>query len=250
MVKMWPGVVLTRIFALLTSCLAMRGGARAGCVSRAVRCRISVESRRFGCDAAWCGCARGSCPVRGHRGDRSAALWRLAARNHRVPEITADLGSVSKRRRRPCRFGYGDVELCVCRCGRVQSIHVHAWRKQMELSRSQPDAAVVRSVGRLTYVQVLAGLRAVGCVMEPITPQPPGQVAVHAVQPHRILPRRRRRRILRHDQNRDRHRRLARPRHRAATSRTGSRSTTSGACTPPSAIKPQPRLAVPARNAW
>ena len=157
---------------------------------------------------------------------------------------------MSKRRRRPCRFGYGGVELCVCRCGRVQSIHVHAWRKQMELSRSQPDAAVVRSVGRLTYVQVLAGLRAVGCVMEPITPQPPGQVAVHAVQPHRILPRRRRRRILRHDQNRDRHRRLARPRHRAATSRTGSRSTTSGACTPPSAIKPQPRLAVPGRNAW
>ena len=93
-----------------------------------------------------------------------------------------DLGPVSKRRRWPHRFGYGDVELCVCRCRRVESIDVQAWREEIELPRSQPDAAAIRCAGRLTHAQVLAGLRAVGCVVEPITPQPPGQVAVRAAR--------------------------------------------------------------------
>lgn len=93
-----------------------------------------------------------------------------------------DLGPVSKRRRWPHRFGYGDVELCVCHCRRVQSIHVQAWREEMELPPPQADAATIRCASQLTHVQVLAGLRAIGCVVEPITRQPPGQVAVRAAR--------------------------------------------------------------------
>ena len=94
------------------------------------------------------------------------------------------LGPVSNRRRWPHRFGYGDVELCVCRCRRVQSIDVRAWLEGMELElpHPEPGAAMVRSAGRLTYSQVMTGLQAVGCVMEPLLRQPPGQMAVRAAR--------------------------------------------------------------------
>jgi hypothetical protein len=93
-----------------------------------------------------------------------------------------DLGRVSKQRRWPHRFGYGDVELSVCRCRRVQSIHVQAWRESIDLPPLKPGVATVRPSGRLTYTQVMAGLQETGCVVEPITSPPPGQLAVRAVR--------------------------------------------------------------------
>ncbi|GAA2985769.1 hypothetical protein JCM13580A_02440 [Streptomyces drozdowiczii] len=44
-----------------------------------------------------------------------------------------DIGRVSKRRRWPHLFSYGDAELCVCRCRRVTMISVQTWRKTVEL---------------------------------------------------------------------------------------------------------------------
>lgn len=93
-----------------------------------------------------------------------------------------DLGRVSKQHRWPHRFGYGDAELCACRCRRVQSIHVQTWRESIELPPPAPGAPTVCSSSRFTYAQVMAELRAAGCAVEPIMSQPPGQLAVRAAR--------------------------------------------------------------------
>ncbi|MFE4416391.1 hypothetical protein [Streptomyces sp. NPDC056821] len=89
-----------------------------------------------------------------------------------------DIGRVSKRRRWPHLFSYGDAELCVCRCRRITLISVQTWRDAIELP--VPGTTTLATfAGPLTHTQVTAELNAVGCRLSPVTlHQPPGQLAL------------------------------------------------------------------------
>ncbi|MFE5886063.1 hypothetical protein [Streptomyces hydrogenans] len=88
-----------------------------------------------------------------------------------------EIGPVSKRRRWPRLFSYGDVELCVCRCRRVTMICVQTWRDVLELPVGETPPAVF--AGSPTHAEVTAGLSATGCRFGPVTEhQPPGQSAL------------------------------------------------------------------------
>jgi hypothetical protein len=87
-----------------------------------------------------------------------------------------DMGRVSKRRRWPHLFSYGDVELCVCRCRRVTMIIVQTWRDTIELPVPE-KMSLATFAGPLTHAQVTAELHAIGCRFNPVTlHQPPGQL--------------------------------------------------------------------------
>ncbi|MEU3660357.1 hypothetical protein AB0E77_11430 [Streptomyces sp. NPDC032940] len=89
-----------------------------------------------------------------------------------------DIGRVSKRRRWPHVFSYGDAELCVCRCRRVTMISVQTWRDTIELPVPE-TSALATFAGPVTHADVTAELRAVGCRLRPGTlHQPPGQLAL------------------------------------------------------------------------
>ncbi|MFI0724622.1 hypothetical protein [Streptomyces sp. NPDC021224] len=91
-----------------------------------------------------------------------------------------DIGRVSKQRRWPHLFSYGDVELCVCRCRRVTMISVQTWRDTIELPTSGTKSFATYA-GPLTHAQVTAELNAIGCRFNPVTlHQPPGQLALQA----------------------------------------------------------------------
>ncbi|MDX3231903.1 hypothetical protein [Streptomyces sp. ME19-01-6] len=89
-----------------------------------------------------------------------------------------DFGRVSKRRRWPHLFAYGDAELCVCRCRRITLISVQTWRDAIELP--VPGTTTLATfAGPPTHTQVTAQLNAVGCRLSPVTlHQPPGQLAL------------------------------------------------------------------------
>ncbi|MEU1371953.1 hypothetical protein ABZ454_38580 [Streptomyces sp. NPDC005803] len=89
-----------------------------------------------------------------------------------------DIGRVSKRRRWPHLFSYGDVELCVCRCRRVTLISVQTWRDAIELP--VPGTGTLAAyTGPLTHARVTEELRVIGCPFTPVTlHQPPGQIAL------------------------------------------------------------------------
>ncbi|MET8968763.1 hypothetical protein [Streptomyces hydrogenans] len=89
-----------------------------------------------------------------------------------------DIGRVSKRRRWPHLFSYGDAELCVCRCRRVTMISVQTWRDTIELP--VPGTGTLTAfAGPLTHAQVTAELNTMGCRFSPVTVhQPPGQLAL------------------------------------------------------------------------
>ncbi|OIJ94875.1 hypothetical protein [Streptomyces colonosanans] len=90
------------------------------------------------------------------------------------------IGRVSKRRRWPHLFSYGDVELCVCRCRRVTSMSIQTWRDRIELPQPGSKDAVSHP-GDLTLAAVTAGLDAIGCPTQPVTHhQPPGQLTLRA----------------------------------------------------------------------
>lgn len=90
-----------------------------------------------------------------------------------------DIGRVSKRRRWPHLFSYGDVELCVCRCRRVTSMCVQTWRDVVELPVEGSKTLAVHP-GDLTLAQVTIGLDAIGCHTRPVPRGgPPGQLALH-----------------------------------------------------------------------
>lgn len=89
-----------------------------------------------------------------------------------------DIGRVSKQRRWPHLFSYGDVELCVCRCRRVTMISVQTWRGAIELPLPG-TGEVATFAGPLTHTQVTAELDLTGCRFSPVTlHQPPGQSAL------------------------------------------------------------------------
>ncbi|WP_031519795.1 hypothetical protein [Streptomyces sp. NRRL F-5123] len=89
-----------------------------------------------------------------------------------------DIGRVSKRRRWPHLFSYGDAELCVCRCRRVTMISVQTWRNTIELPVPGSKSLAV-SAGPLTHAQVTAELNSIGCRFSPVTlHQPPRQLAL------------------------------------------------------------------------
>jgi hypothetical protein len=89
-----------------------------------------------------------------------------------------DIGRVSKRRRWPHLFSYGDAEFCVCRCRRITLISVQTWRDAIELP--VPGTTTLATfAGHLTHHQVTAELDAFGCRLSPVTlHQPPGQLAL------------------------------------------------------------------------
>ncbi|MCL7382115.1 hypothetical protein [Streptomyces sp. 35G-GA-8] len=103
-----------------------------------------------------------------------AAINDIAA----APGPPWDIRRVSKRRRWPHLFSYGDVELCVCRCRRVTLISVQTWRDVIELP--VPGTGTLATfTGPLTYTRVTAELSAIGCPFTSLTlPQPPGQLTV------------------------------------------------------------------------
>lgn len=91
-----------------------------------------------------------------------------------------DIGRVSKRRRWPHLFSYGDVELCVCRCRLVTMISVQTWRDTIDLPVPGTTSPAT-SAGPLTYAQVTAELDAIGCRFDEVTlHQPPGQLSLRA----------------------------------------------------------------------
>ncbi|MFI0943291.1 hypothetical protein [Streptomyces sp. NPDC021020] len=91
-----------------------------------------------------------------------------------------DIGRVSKRRRWPHLFSYGDAELCVCCCRRVTMISVQTWRETIELP-VPGRRSLATSAGPLTHARVTAELSSIGCRFSPVTlHQPPGQFALQA----------------------------------------------------------------------
>ncbi|WP_329030482.1 hypothetical protein [Streptomyces sp. NBC_01423] len=89
-----------------------------------------------------------------------------------------DIGRVSKRRRWPHLFSYGDAELCVCRCRRVTMISVQTWRETVELPVLGTEKRATFT-GPLTHSQITAELSTMGCRFNPVTlHQPPGQTAL------------------------------------------------------------------------
>ncbi|MBR7838605.1 hypothetical protein KDL01_35385 [Actinospica durhamensis] len=94
-----------------------------------------------------------------------------------------DLGRVGKQRRWPHRFGYGDLELCACRCRRVLSLTVQTWREAIELPRTGlgPGQWFVRYRERVGQSELMAALRAAGCAVEEDARPVPGQVTLRAL---------------------------------------------------------------------
>jgi len=91
-----------------------------------------------------------------------------------------DIGRVSKRRRWPHLFSYGDVELCVCRCRRVTSVSVQTWRDAIELP-APGSKTTISHPGHLTLTEITAGLDAIGCHAWPRTrDKPPGRLTLRA----------------------------------------------------------------------
>ncbi|MGW2591709.1 hypothetical protein ACWCXC_15800 [Streptomyces sp. NPDC001515] len=89
-----------------------------------------------------------------------------------------EIGRVSKRRRWPHLFSYGDAELCVCRCRRVTMISVQTWRDAVELPVPGTER-LAAFAGPLTHSQITAELNTMGCRFNPLTlHQPPGQMAL------------------------------------------------------------------------
>ncbi|MFE4174069.1 hypothetical protein ACFRR7_18810 [Streptomyces sp. NPDC056909] len=89
-----------------------------------------------------------------------------------------DIGRVSKGRRWPHLFSYGDAEFCVCRCRRVTLISVQTWRDAIELP-VPGTGRLVTFAGPLTHTRVMAELSAIDCPFTSLTlHQPPGQLAL------------------------------------------------------------------------
>ncbi|MGX1271262.1 hypothetical protein [Streptomyces phaeoluteigriseus] len=80
-------------------------------------------------------------------------------------DVTAALGEpreVLRNRRWPHLFGYGDLEVLVCRCRRVRLVTVQTWTETVEL----PTYAALFP-GEPTEADVVAALDRAGCPWEP-----------------------------------------------------------------------------------
>ncbi|MCL7380341.1 hypothetical protein [Streptomyces sp. 35G-GA-8] len=90
-------------------------------------------------------------------------------------EVTAalgepwDFGAMSRNRKWPRLFAYGDLELSVCRCRKISLICVQTWRDVVELPPS-----VLAGTGtfpaRLRHTDVVSALDKAGCSWAPYAP--------------------------------------------------------------------------------
>ncbi|MEU9202090.1 hypothetical protein [Streptomyces sp. NPDC048332] len=88
---------------------------------------------------------------------------------HEVTEAFGEpweIGTTSRRRKWPRLFGYGDLELSVCRCRKVSIICVQTWRDVVELPPSVAAGTDTFPSG-LTYADVVSALDRAGCDWEP-----------------------------------------------------------------------------------
>ncbi|MFI6895039.1 hypothetical protein ACIBM4_13070 [Streptomyces sp. NPDC050256] len=77
-----------------------------------------------------------------------------------------EIRTTSRRRKWPRLFGYGDLELSVCRCRKVSLICVQTWRDVVELPASVAGGTDTFPSG-LRYADVVSALDRAGCSWEP-----------------------------------------------------------------------------------
>ncbi|MFI0241543.1 hypothetical protein [Streptomyces sp. NPDC016845] len=81
-----------------------------------------------------------------------------------------DLGPTSRRRAWPRRFAYGDLELLVCRCRRVNLFSFPTWRDTIALPAPSVNGEPFSSPGAPSRANVLAALDEASCPWEPAPP--------------------------------------------------------------------------------
>ncbi|MFE7951571.1 hypothetical protein [Streptomyces sp. NPDC057426] len=90
-------------------------------------------------------------------------------------EVTAalgepwDIGTMSRNRKWPRLFAYGDLELSVCRCRKISLICVQTWRDVVELPPSVVGGTGTFPAG-LRHTDVVSALDKAGCSWEPYPP--------------------------------------------------------------------------------
>ncbi|MGW4441917.1 hypothetical protein [Streptomyces sp. NPDC004682] len=77
-----------------------------------------------------------------------------------------DIGTMSRNRKWPRLFAYGDLELSVCRCRKVSLICVQTWRDVVELPPSVVGGTGTFPAG-LKHADVVSALDRAGCSWEP-----------------------------------------------------------------------------------
>ncbi|MFF2777469.1 hypothetical protein ACFVU3_21470 [Streptomyces sp. NPDC058052] len=80
-----------------------------------------------------------------------------------------EIGTMSRRRKWPKLFAYGDLELSVCRCRKVSLICVQTWRDTVELPPSVTGGTAEFPAG-FRYADVVSALDRAGCAWEPYAP--------------------------------------------------------------------------------
>ncbi|MCX4751064.1 hypothetical protein OG455_37130 [Kitasatospora sp. NBC_01287] len=89
-----------------------------------------------------------------------------------LSEVTAvagepwDAGSMSRRRQWPRLFGYGDLELSVCRCRRVNLVCIQTWRDVVELPPSLAGGSGTFPAA-IGFADVVSALEQAGCPWQP-----------------------------------------------------------------------------------
>ncbi|MGW7086757.1 hypothetical protein ACWGH2_25145 [Streptomyces sp. NPDC054871] len=80
-----------------------------------------------------------------------------------------DIGTMSRSRKWPRLFAYGDLELSVCRCRKVSNICVQTWRDVVELPPSVVEGVGTFPAG-LKYADIVSALDKAGCSWETYPP--------------------------------------------------------------------------------
>lgn len=93
-----------------------------------------------------------------------------------------DVGAMSRNRKWPRLFAYGDLELSVCRCRKVSLICVQTWRDVVELPPSTVGGAGTFPAG-IRRSDVVSALGQVGCAWAPYAPLTFGDQGSLAVIP-------------------------------------------------------------------
>ncbi|MFF6836740.1 hypothetical protein ACFY84_33800 [Streptomyces sp. NPDC012438] len=77
-----------------------------------------------------------------------------------------DIGTMSRNRKRPRLFAYGDLKLTVCRCRKVSLVCVQTWRDVVELPPSVVGGTGTFPAG-LKHADVVSALDRAGCSWKP-----------------------------------------------------------------------------------
>ncbi|MFF8775125.1 hypothetical protein [Kitasatospora sp. NPDC015120] len=77
-----------------------------------------------------------------------------------------DVRTMSRSRKWPRLFAYGDLELSVCRCRRIALICIQTWRDVIELPSPAPGE-LHNFPGAITYQDVTRALDRAGCPWQP-----------------------------------------------------------------------------------